>query len=70
MKSDYEIKRDRLINKVKKAVRELEITYGLKPYVDKDRETMIGSAVDNVYVRMVGYSGRTIEQKHLFTARA
>ena len=69
MKSNYDRKLDRTINKIKKATKELETFFGLKLFIDKDRETMIGSLVDNVYVRDVSKSGYVYLQKHLFTVR-
>jgi hypothetical protein len=69
IRSDWDKKLDREINKVKKGIRTLETTFGLKLYVDKDVETMIGSIVDHVYIRDVSSSGTICLQKHLFTVR-
>lgn len=67
IKSDYDKKLSRNINKIKKGVKELE-AMGLKIYADKNIETMIGSLVDNIYIR--DYIGKkVILQKHLFTIR-
>ena len=68
-KSDYDKKLDRTINKIKKATKELETFFGLKLFIDKDRETMFGTLVDNVYIRDVSYSGHVCLQKHLFTVK-
>jgi len=68
-KSDYDKKLDRTINKIKKATQELQTFFGLKLFIDKNAETMMGSSVDNVYVVDSLKSGRVCFQKHLFTVR-
>jgi len=68
IKSDYEKKRDRNVNKIKKAIAELE-KQGLKLYIDKSRETMFGTLVDNIYIRDVSPKGKIYLQKHLVTVR-
>jgi len=64
IKSDYEKKRDRNVNRIKKAIAELE-KQGLKLYIDKSRETMFGTLVDNIYIRDVSPKGKIYLQKHL-----
>ena len=68
IKSDYEKKRDRNVNRIKKAIAELE-KQGLKLYIDKSRETMFGTLVDNIYIRDVSPKGKIYLQKHLVTVR-
>jgi len=67
--SDHEKKRNRNINAIKKSIQNLK-SLGYKIEQDKNVETMIGTLVDNIYVR--DYTNnetkdRIILQKHLFT---
>jgi len=65
IKTEWDKKLSRNINKVKKAIRELE-SMNLKIEVDNDVETMYGSLVDNIYVR--DFMGdKIVLQKHLFS---
>jgi hypothetical protein len=65
IKTERDKKLSRNINKVKKAIRELE-SMNLKIAVDNDVETMFGSLVDNIYVRDF-FGDKIVLQKHLFT---
>ena len=69
IKTDYDKKLSKNINKIKKGIKELRLM-GLKIEQDKDIETLFGNLVDNIYVR--DYFNNTIKnkiilQKHLFT---
>ena len=66
IKGEWEKRTERNINKIKKAVQELK-NDGLEVYIDKKVETLVGSQVDNVYVRDKLGNGKVIYQKHLFT---
>jgi G:T-mismatch repair DNA endonuclease (very short patch repair protein) len=66
MKTEFEKKLSRNINKIKKAIKELEAE-GLRLYVDKGRETLFGKLVDNIYVRDVSPKGKIYLQKHLLS---
>ena len=66
IKTDFDKKLSRNINKIKKAVKELEAD-GLRLYVDKNRETLFGRVVDNVYVRDVSPKGKIYLQKHILS---
>ena len=57
---------NRSINKIKRGIAELE-KQGLKLYIDKGRETMFGTLVDNIYVRDVSPKGKIYLQKHLLS---
>jgi len=67
--SDHEKKRNRNINAIKKSIQNLK-SLGYKIEQDKNVETMIGTLVDNIYVRDYMNNetkDRIILQKHLFT---
>ena len=66
MKTEFEKKLSRNINKIKKAIKELEAE-GLRLYVDKGRETLFGKLVDNIYIRDVSPKGKIYLQKHLLS---
>ena len=67
--SEHEKKRNRSINAIKKSIQNLK-SLGYKIEQDKNVETMIGTLVDNIYVRDYMNNetkDRIILQKHLFT---
>ena len=67
--SEHEKKRNKNINAIKKSIQNLK-SLGYKIEQDKNVETMIGTLVDNIYVRDYMNNetkDRIILQKHLFT---
>jgi len=66
MKTEFDKKLSRNINKIKKAIKELEAE-GLRLYIDKNRETLFGKLVDNIYIRDVSPKGKIYLQKHLLS---
>jgi len=66
MKTEFDKKLSRNINKIKKAIKELEVE-GLRLYIDKDRETLFGKLVDHIYIRDVSSKGKITLQKHLLS---
>ena len=66
MITNFEKKLNKNINKIKKAIQDLEAE-GLRLYIDKDRETLFGKLVDNIYIRDVSNKGKIYLQKHLLS---
>ena len=65
MKTEFEKKIDRNINKIRKASKELR-KEGFT--IEKElTETLIGTEVNHIYLRDRFKSGKIVLQKHLFT---